>query len=120
MSLHMLMVDTVEEQALLTLQSSLRSVGSLLALSNPPLLHGQYGLCAAVHTGKGVTLQAGYCAVPAEKAQHYSFSCCVPQMLLRPQPFDLRQWHFALEKLTCSPDAAAADDAKTGMLIYST
>ena len=38
-------------------------------------------------------------------------------MLLRPQPFDLRQWHFALEKLACGPDAAAAEPAKTGMPI---
>lgn len=38
-------------------------------------------------------------------------------MLLRPQPFDLRQWHFALEKLPCTPVAASADHAKTGMAL---
>ncbi|KAL3158753.1 hypothetical protein ABBQ32_011481 [Trebouxia sp. C0010 RCD-2024] len=32
---------------------------------------------------------------------------------MRPQPFDLRQWHFALEKLACGPDSVAADPAKT-------
>lgn len=38
-------------------------------------------------------------------------------MLLRPQPFDLRQWHFALEKLPCTSEVAAADHAKTGMAL---
>ena len=54
----MLMMDTMEAQAMLSLQSSLRAVGSLLALFNQPSLTGQYGLCAAVRTGKGVSLQA--------------------------------------------------------------
>ncbi|KAL3135582.1 hypothetical protein ABBQ38_006062 [Trebouxia sp. C0009 RCD-2024] len=34
-------------------------------------------------------------------------------MLLRPQPFDIRQWHFALDKLACRLDSVAADPAKT-------
>ena len=38
-------------------------------------------------------------------------------MLLRPQPFDLRQWHFALEKLPRTSEVAAADHAKTGMAL---
>lgn len=38
-------------------------------------------------------------------------------MLLRPQPFDLRQWHFALEKLPRMSEVASADHAKTGMAL---
>lgn len=57
MSLHMLMIDTVEAQAMLSLQTSLRSVGSLLELHNQPPQDGQYGFCAVIQTGKGVTLQ---------------------------------------------------------------
>lgn len=57
MSLHMLMMDAMEAQALLRLQSSLRSVGSLLALHPLPLPDAQYGFCVAEKTGKGVTLQ---------------------------------------------------------------
>lgn len=79
----MLMMDTMETQAVLSLQSSLRSVSSLLALFNQPSLSGQYGLCAAVHTGKGVMLQAGCCAVlccrnsrAAVFTSMYSYRCC--------------------------------------------
>ena len=57
MSLHMLMMDMLETQAMLSLQASLQSVGSLLALHNQSLRDGQYGFCAVTQAGKGVTLQ---------------------------------------------------------------
>lgn len=63
MSLHMLMVDTIEAQAMLSLQTSLRSVGSLLALHDQPRPDGQYGFCAVTQTVKAVTLQACFDAL---------------------------------------------------------
>ena len=62
----MLMVDTIEAQAMLSLQTSLQSVGSLLALHKQSLQGGQYGFCAAKHTGQGVTLQV--CLLRAARA----------------------------------------------------
>lgn len=57
MSLHMMMMDTIEAQAMLSLQISLRSVSSLLALHSQPLLDVQFGFCALAQTAKDVSLQ---------------------------------------------------------------
>ena len=57
-----------------------------------------------------------YCVLPEQQCKHRnSFSFF--QMLLRPQSFDLRQWHFALEKLPRTSEVAAADHEKTGMVL---
>ena len=81
-------MDTVEAHAMLSLQTSLRSVGSLLALRNQPLRDGQYGFCAVTHTGKGVTVQVCSRAVCCQSNNariptvlHASRCCCGPSLL---------------------------------------
>ena len=58
---HILMIDTLEKQALYSLQDSLQSIGSLMALQTRQLPMIQLGLCGVIRaTPKDVKLQVYY------------------------------------------------------------
>ena len=64
---------------MLSLQSSLRSVGNLLALHTLPLPDKQYGFCVVSQAGKGVTLQVcSYLARAAGSTVPHLQYLCVP------------------------------------------
>ena len=111
------MVDRMEAQAMLELQASLRSVGSLLSLHSQPQPETHLGCCAVRQTSKDVTLQASILQHTLHKVQVMLIPNMV-QILLRPQPLDLRQWHAALDNLPPSnvsaSASAATDHTKTG------
>ena len=55
------MIDTLEKQALYSLQDSLQSIGSLMALQTRQLPMIQLGLCGVIRsTPKDVKLQVYY------------------------------------------------------------
>ncbi|KAL0044610.1 hypothetical protein WJX82_002675 [Trebouxia sp. C0006] len=75
--MEMLMISTLDQETVVTLQRSLQSITSLLALQTRHLPSVQLGLCGVVQHKEDVRLQ----------------------MIMRPQHFDLRQWHVSLQKL---------------------
>lgn len=76
MNLHILMMDAIEAQAMLSLQASLQSVGSLLALHKKLLPYAQYGFCALKQTAKEITLQARlFCSKSCTRAAICDDAC---------------------------------------------
>ena len=55
--MQMLMISTLNHETVVTLQRSLQSITSLLALQNRPLPSVQLGLCGVVQHKKDVKLQ---------------------------------------------------------------
>ena len=114
----MLMVDALEQQATLSLQHSLWSVCGMLALQALNTSTVQLGLCAVICRNKMPQLQAWFIRSGSKSQMaRFTHSCNCLQMVLSPQPFDLRSWHIALQKLLNLISAFTDGEYKRGELL---